>query len=150
MVNDGLPPNISARSEPATIPDSVPRFARWAAPTSTAADPNAFDSFTRTRRPPMLVRRIIRTVWLVSDVTVNGVAPRPPTGVCTAGDGAGGGVCAGVAAVDGIGVAVLEGVGVGGVAAGPAPRAPAGGVVRINCWAVPHVGTQLSDFLDPF
>ena len=52
----------SARSDPGTISDSLPWIATCAAPTTTAVLPNALESFTRRRRPPMLVRTIMRTV----------------------------------------------------------------------------------------
>jgi hypothetical protein len=61
-VNEAFPANVNARSVPGAIDEPVPRRAICAAPTMTGLDPNALDNFTRTRRPAMLVRRIIRTV----------------------------------------------------------------------------------------
>jgi hypothetical protein len=44
------------------IADSFIRTATWAAPTLSGTLPKAFDKVTRARRPPRLVRTIIRTV----------------------------------------------------------------------------------------
>jgi hypothetical protein len=62
MVAPGLPSNVTAWSEPSTIADALARSATCAAPTFTGALPNAFVSRTRSRRPGMLVRTIIRMV----------------------------------------------------------------------------------------
>src|SRR5436190_17482880 len=45
--------------------DSLLRSAICAAPSFTGALPKAFDTWTRSRRPGMLVRAIMRIVWLV-------------------------------------------------------------------------------------
>src|SRR5512141_1310698 len=82
MVKDGRPANVSARSDAGSMDELVARRARCAAPTVTGDDPNAFDSLTRARRPPMLVRRIMRMVWFESVVTRNGCPPGPPPGAC--------------------------------------------------------------------
>src|ERR1017187_8357381 len=66
MVHPGLPLKLRLRSESGTIPESFARMARCAVPTLTGAPPNAFDRRTRRRRPPMLVRTIMRTVWLLN------------------------------------------------------------------------------------
>ena len=59
-------------SDAGTIAASFRPTATWAAPTIRAGLPNAFASCTRTRRPPMLVRTIIRTVCFLN---VSGIGP---------------------------------------------------------------------------
>ena len=63
IVTLGFPLNMRVRSEPVAIPDSLLRSATCAAPIISGALPNAFERATRARRPPMLVRTIMRTVW---------------------------------------------------------------------------------------
>src|SRR6185312_13218224 len=93
-----------------------------AAPSETEAPPTAFESRTRTLLPPMLVRTIIRTVWLSIPARVGGIGKRRPGF-----PGAGAGGC---------------GVGMTPTAGRPdAPRAPARPVTALCC-AVPHVATQ--------
>jgi hypothetical protein len=128
IVNDALPPTVSARSVPATTEDPVARLATCAEPTTTGIEPKALENFTRARFPPMLVRTTIRTVWFDSVVTRN-TAPAGPlprwADVEVAASPEGGAACEGATAAVGAGVTI-------------------GGVVRISCCAVAHVGTQLS------
>jgi hypothetical protein len=58
----GLPLNVIARSDPATISESLARSAMCAAPMVTGGLPKAFSTLIRSRCPPMLVRAIMRTV----------------------------------------------------------------------------------------
>jgi len=60
---DGFPANVNTRSDPSTIADSWAWRATCAAPMVTADPPNAFDSCTRSRRPPMLARTNMRSVF---------------------------------------------------------------------------------------
>ena len=57
------PLNVRGRSEDGTIAAPLLRTAMWAAPITSGAAPNAFESQTRARRPPIEVCTIIRTVW---------------------------------------------------------------------------------------
>ena len=66
-VNDGRPPNVTRRSDPATISESRLRSATCTAPNRTGATPVAFDSVSRRRLPPTLARTIMRTVSSVND-----------------------------------------------------------------------------------
>src|ERR1700677_4743977 len=60
----GRPPNSNARSDAATMADSLSRIAICAAPIARGVLPKTFESSMRTLRPAMLVCAIIRSVWL--------------------------------------------------------------------------------------
>src|SRR5580704_2574695 len=68
----GRPPNNSALSDAGTTLDSVSRSAICAAPMPSGMPPKTFESSMRTRRPPMLVCVIIRSVWLWKLVIATG------------------------------------------------------------------------------
>src|SRR6185369_10783711 len=74
IVHDDFPPNVSARSEAATITESLPCKAIRAAPMGTGGLPKAFERRTRTLVPPTLARTIMRTVWLFRFETAGGIA----------------------------------------------------------------------------
>ena len=65
MVVPGWPPKVSGRAEEGTIAASFWRSATLAAPTTSGKVPKTLLSTTRTRSPPMLVRTIWRSVWLL-------------------------------------------------------------------------------------
>jgi hypothetical protein len=62
IVQPGFPLNVITRSVLGTMAEPLLRIAMWAAPTTRGVAPKAFESWTRTRRPPMLERAIMRTV----------------------------------------------------------------------------------------
>ena len=66
MVSDGLPPNVSVRSDPAVIVPPDCRSATCAAATTRGDVENLFVSFTRTWEPPSVVQTIVRSVWFLS------------------------------------------------------------------------------------
>src|SRR5262249_39652074 len=114
-VQPGLPLKVSAWSDWGVISESLARRATCAALIRTVALPNAFDRLIRTRRPGMLVRIIIRTVWL----------SKARAAICW---GVGFAGCGGAALVDDCTGAVVA----------------AGGAVRASICAVAHVETQWS------
>jgi hypothetical protein len=65
MVAVALPLNVSARREPATMAAPLSLMAIAAAPIVSGAVPNALLNTARTCGPPMLMRTIWRSVWLL-------------------------------------------------------------------------------------
>jgi len=61
-VQPGLPLKESARSDPATIFGILGANGDMRRANGQRSLPNALERFTRSRRPPMLVRTIMRTV----------------------------------------------------------------------------------------
>src|SRR3954462_12479152 len=120
MTTDDLPLKVSACSDRAdgSIFAPPPLDAIDAAPIVTAAPENAFEKRTRTRRPPMLARTIIRTVWLLSDGRIGGMGKRRP-GNAGAADGTAGAAAAGAGL--------------------PRPGSP---TPRTSACPAPHVATQ--------
>ena len=86
----------------------------WAAPMLTAGAPSAFERRMRTLEPPMLVRAIMRTVWLWRAARGAGMPKRRPE-------------------VPG---------GFGGAGAEGGGAAPGRGGVRYRVCDVAHVATQ--------
>ena len=126
IVVDALPLNFSARPDRASIADSCPRGATWAAPTTSGAVPNWLLNTTRRRSPPSVGRTTRRSVWLLK-LRTGGVGGGP-AGATAA--GAGSGAACGVAA---------------GGTAGAWPRpAAAGCCAGATTSAVAHAPTQRS------
>ena len=126
MTADGLPLNVSARTEDPSMADPPLLRAIAAEPIVTALAENAFERRNRTCRPPTDVRTIIRTVWLLIDGRFGGIGNRRP-GNCVTGAGGGAGVDAAAE---------------GGVSARPRP-APSP-VPRTSVCEVAQVATQCS------
>ena len=65
MVAPGSPPKVSRRFESGTSAGPALRSPTHAAPIASGRMPQAFEMRTRNRRPPMLTRGIMRSVWLL-------------------------------------------------------------------------------------
>src|SRR4029450_11170742 len=73
MVTEEVPLNDTRRSVPATIAAPALRIATCAASMTSGGVPNAFDSRSRSRRPPMLVWTMFLTLRLLKSVARNPV-----------------------------------------------------------------------------
>ncbi len=60
------PPNVSTRSVSGSTAAWLVRTPICAAPMASGRVPYAFDSRTRSVSPPMLMRAVMRNVWLLS------------------------------------------------------------------------------------
>src|SRR5215213_3098508 len=91
MVTEGLLLKVRIRSEPRTIADPDRRSARCAAPSRTDLPPIALNNRIRSWSPPILVRAIMRTVWLFNPAIRGGIPKRragtPGAGGATAAGG---------------------------------------------------------------
>src|ERR1051325_11937233 len=76
ILTEGLPPNVSARSDSGMMVASCLVSAMCAPPTARAVVPKAFDRRIRKRSPPMLGRTILRIVWF----SKTGAGGRPGNG----------------------------------------------------------------------
>jgi hypothetical protein len=78
----GLPENVSVLSLPGVISPPPAASAKCAAPIVSGWALCMFETEMRTRRPPMLARTTMRTVWSASDAGTSNTTGRKPAPAC--------------------------------------------------------------------